>query len=94
MADKEIEIVTSKQIMAIAEIPNGSEKQAQINKIIIAFADKKARFESPDIWSEYFEVIHKHTSLSHGMKKRAFFNAYDCQAQLLSELNYGGRGQR
>ena len=34
MADKEIEIVTSKQIMAIAEIPNGSEKQAQINKII------------------------------------------------------------
>ena len=72
-------IITRDDILATVDIKDGFEKQRRINEIVIAFANKGAQFESSDSWSEYYELIHKKTSLSHELIKKAFFNAYDSQ---------------
>lgn len=76
-------IITKAKILATVDIKDIDEKQRHINEIVIAFADNEANFESSECWSEYYELIHKKTNLSHQMRKKAFFNAYD------SQLNVG-----
>ena len=73
--------ITRNDILATADIQDASEKQRRINEIVIAFANKTVQFESSDSWSEYYELIHTKTNLSHELRKKAFFNAYDSQIQ-------------
>ena len=72
-------IITRDDILETVGIKDVSEKQHRINEIVIAFANNAVRFESSDSWSEYYELIHTKTNLSHELKKKAFFNAYDSQ---------------
>ncbi len=72
-------LITRDDILATVSIQDTSERQHRINDIVIAFANKTVQFESSDSWSEYYELIHTKTNLSHELKKKAFFNAYDSQ---------------
>ena len=75
--------ITKKYILEVSAIKDVFTRQAKINEIVIAFADNAVQFASSDGWTEYYELIHKKTNLSHQMRKKAFFNAYD------SQLNVG-----
>lgn len=72
-------IITKDDILATVGIKDAFEKQHRINEIVAAFANNTVQFESSDDWSEYYELIHTKTSLSHELRKKAFFNAYDSQ---------------
>lgn len=72
-------IITKSKILATVDIKDIDEKQRSINEIVIAFANNTADFESSECWSEYYELVHGKTNVSHDLRKRAFFNAYESQ---------------
>ena len=77
MIDKQL--ITRDDILATVDIQDVSEKQRRINDIVIAFANNTVQFESSESWSEYYELIHTKTNVSHVLRKKAFFNAYNSQ---------------
>lgn len=72
-------IITKANILATVDIQDVSEKQRRINEMVVAFANNVAHFESSECWSEYYELVQKKTNVSHELRKKAFFNAYDSQ---------------
>ena len=76
---KEQTIITKEKILSAVNIKDIDEKQRCIDEFITAFADNKACFESSECWSEYYELVHGNTSLSHKLRKKAFLNAYKSQ---------------
>lgn len=72
-------IITQTYILETGDIKDIDAKQQRIDEIAFAFANNIARFESPECWPGYCEVIHENTNLCHKLRKKAFLNAYKSQ---------------
>ncbi len=76
-------VITAEDIYAIKRTKKN--RQQNINRICLAFADNDMHLKSTNDWEAFYNVIYRLSSFSDEIKYKAYSNAYNNQIKRLRD---------